>query len=42
MEQVVQVAAQKAQENEASAAELRQQSQGVEGIVERLSTIIGG
>ena len=42
MEQVVQDAAQKAQENELSAADLRQQSQALEGIVERLSVVIGG
>ena len=41
MEQVVQVAAQKAQENETSAADLRQQSEALEGIVARLSAVIG-
>jgi len=41
MEQVVQVAAQKAQENESSAAGLRQRSEALEGIVERLSEIVG-
>lgn len=42
MEQVVQGAAQKTQENEMSAAVLRQQSEALEGIVARLSGIIGG
>jgi methyl-accepting chemotaxis protein len=42
MEQVVQVAAQKAQENEISTADLRQQSETLEGIVTRLTAIIEG
>jgi len=42
MEQVVQVSAQKAQENEMSSADLRQQSETLEGIVSRLTTIIEG
>jgi len=42
MEQVVQVAAQKAQENELSTADLRRQSETLEGIVTRLTAIIKG
>ena len=42
MEQVVQISAQKAQENELSTADLRQQSETLEGIVTRLTAIIEG
>ncbi|MGA2740970.1 MAG: methyl-accepting chemotaxis protein [Bryobacteraceae bacterium] len=42
MEHVVQVAAQKAQENESSTADLRQQSETLEGIATRLTRIIEG
>jgi hypothetical protein len=42
MEQVVQIAAQKAQENELSTADLHRQSESLEGIVARLTGIIEG
>jgi len=42
MEQVVQVSAQKAQENETSTADLRQQSEQLDGIVTRLTAMIEG
>ncbi len=42
MEQVVQNAAQKTQENEVSTADLRRQSEALEGIVDRLTSIVGG
>ncbi len=42
MEQVVQVSAQKAQENETSTADLRAQSESLEGIVTRLTAMIEG
>jgi methyl-accepting chemotaxis protein/methyl-accepting chemotaxis protein-1 (serine sensor receptor) len=42
MEQVVLVSAQKAQENELSTADLRMQSETLEGIVTRLTAIIEG
>jgi hypothetical protein len=42
MEQVVQISAQKAQENETSTADLRQQSETLEGIVNRLTVIVDG
>lgn len=42
MEQVVQGAAQKAQENEMSTADLRRQSERLEGIVTRLTAVIEG
>ena len=42
MEQVVQISAQKAQENETSTADLREQSEALEGIVSRLTAVIHG
>ncbi|HVN06669.1 MAG TPA: methyl-accepting chemotaxis protein [Bryobacteraceae bacterium] len=42
MEQVAQAAAQKAQENEVSTADLRQQSEKLDGVVSELTAIIEG